>query len=137
MKENVLLRIQTYRKKTVQRKKKHLLIKAKSVSKLYYSPIVVCKCRFIVLKLSEGPLFCKLVTPFTQVFNLYSGHVLQSGITRESLKVSPMLDRTAAADAIFLFWSHGRKRPIAKDLWQTTSLTQYAAVTADGAAAAV
>lgn len=66
----------------------------------------------MVRKLSKEPLLCGLDTPLTQLFNLPRGHVLQSGITRESLKVSPMLDRTAADAAMILFWSHGRKRPM-------------------------
>ena len=53
-----------------------------------------------------------------QLFSLFRGHVLQSGITRESLKVSPMLDRTAAEAAMFLFWSHGPKRPMGKEHWR-------------------
>ncbi|CAG5938159.1 unnamed protein product [Menidia menidia] len=50
-----------------------------------------------------------LTSPLT---SLYRGHVLQSGILRESLKVSPMLDRTAADAAMTLFWSRARKQPI-------------------------
>ena len=89
-------------------------IKAKSVSKLHLSPILVCKCRFIVRKQSKETLLCRLAALLAQLFNLYRGHVLQSGIARESLKVSPMPDRTAAAAAMILFLSRGRKRPTGK-----------------------
>lgn len=86
-----------------------------NVSRLHHSPILVCKCRFIVRRLSKDPLLCKLAAFFALHFNLNSGHVLQSGITRESLKVSPMLDRTAAEAAMTLFWSHDCSQPIGNE----------------------
>lgn len=72
---------------------------AKDVS----SPILVCICRFIVWKFLNGLVFEKLAPLLLEFFNRLHGHVVQSGMRRETLKVNPILHRTAAEAAIVLF----------------------------------
>lgn len=88
---------------------------AKRVSTLHHSPLLVCKCRVMVRKLSNEPLLCELQTPLTPPFDRWKGQLLQSGKARESLKVSPTLDRTAAAAAMFLFWSQDWTQPMGRE----------------------
>lgn len=69
-------------------------------------------CRFIVWKVWEGVDFWDLAPVLSQFFALLHEQEVQSGMSRETLKVNATPHRTEADAAIVLFWSHDKKRPI-------------------------